>query len=100
MALLIALAILAQVLDLVTFAGAATRWGSSMEANPIMRAAYDAGGIGAVAGIKGATIGAAFLIAYAMQGAGAPPWLILAVFAALGIAGAIGAVTNVWALLL
>jgi hypothetical protein len=95
---LLLLAGLAQAADLLTFAPAVARYGSALESNPVMAAAYDAGGIWGAAAFKGGAFLLAVLAVYAMQGAGAQPWIVNTVMGLILAIGLFGAITNVWAL--
>ena len=98
---MIALAIsagIAQAADLVTFAAVAARYGSAGESNPLMALTYDMAGISGVALLKGVTVLLTFLVAYAMMGAGAPTWIVVAAFVVSILLGFLGAASNVWAL--
>jgi hypothetical protein len=96
---LLMLAGLAQAVDLLTFAPAVARYGTSGEYNPVMAAAYEFGGIWGAAALKGLTLLLMLLAVYAIQGAmTGGTWVAVTILVFAIIAGAMGAASNVWAL--
>jgi len=95
---LILLTAAAQATDLLTFAPTVARYGSGGEANPVMAAAYSHFGLWGAAGLKGLMLLLALLVVYAIDGAGGPQWVGVAILILAGVAGLIGAYTNLWAL--
>lgn len=97
---LVIFAAIFQALDLLTFAPAVARFGSDGELNPVMRLAYDSGGIFGVAVVKALFLLLIILTVYAIDGASGPSRLGAFVLVFAAVVGLLGALTNIWSLTL